>query len=72
MSTAFQNLPDPQRQPEFYSDVLMKRVLAWVFDALLITGLTFLTVIGTAFTAIFVLGLVTLLISLGQQRLGCA
>jgi uncharacterized RDD family membrane protein YckC len=64
MSTAFQNLPDPQRQPEFYADVLMKRVLAWVFDALLITGLTFLTVIGTAFTAIFVLGLVTLLISL--------
>lgn len=64
MSTAFQNLPDPKRQPEFYSDVLIKRVFAWVFDAIVISALTIVAVLGTAFTAIFILGIVTLLISL--------
>lgn len=64
MDTAFYNLPDPRTQPEFYNDVLFKRVLAWVFDAVAITVLTFLAIIGTAFTAVFVLGLVVLVISL--------
>lgn len=64
MSTPFSNLPDPKSQPEFYSDVLLKRAFAWVIDAIIITGLTFLALIGTALTAIFILGFVTLVISL--------
>ena len=64
MSTAFANLPNPQTQPEFYSDVLFKRVLAWFVDAIIITGLTIMALIGTALTAVFILGFVTLVISL--------
>ncbi len=64
MTAAFSNLPDPQRQPEFYADVTFKRFLAWIFDAVIISLLTVLFVLFTAFTALLVIGFVTFLISL--------
>ena len=62
MSTSFANLPDPRTQAEFYSDVTIKRFVAWVFDAILISILTFLVVLFTAFTAILIIGFVSLVI----------
>lgn len=47
--------PDPDRHAEFYDGVLPKRFLAWVFDLILIGVLTALIVPFTAFTALFFL-----------------
>ena len=69
MSTSFANLPDPRTQAEFYSDVTIKRFVAWVFDAILISILTFLVVLFTAFTAILIIGFVSLVISLAYRWL---
>lgn len=45
--------PDPHAQPDFYKDVPLKRLLAWVIDAL-ITLLACITILPfTAFTGIF-------------------
>jgi uncharacterized RDD family membrane protein YckC len=45
--------PDPQAQPDFYKDVPLKRLLAWVVDAL-ITLLACVVILPfTAFTGIF-------------------
>lgn len=49
------SLPDPQLQPEFYADVTVKRGLAFVIDAIVITLLVLVTVVATAFTGLFVL-----------------
>lgn len=64
MLNDFTNLPDPSAQPEFYRDVAIKRFFAWVIDAVIIVGLTLLVVLFTAFTALLVLGIVSLVISL--------
>jgi hypothetical protein len=47
------SLPDPATQPEFYQGVVLKRGLAWVFDAILIGILSALVLPFTAFTGIF-------------------
>lgn len=47
--------PDPDRHAAFYSGVLPKRLLAWVFDLVLIVIVTALIVPFTAFTALFFL-----------------
>ena len=39
LSAATTGLPDPQAQPEFYDDVMLKRFLAWVVDSALVWGL---------------------------------
>lgn len=46
-------LPDPQIQPDFYKDVPLKRLLAWVVDSLLTLALCILVLPLTAFTGIF-------------------
>lgn len=46
-------LPDPDMQPEFYDGVVVKRLLAWIVDTVLLTALALLMVPFTAFTAIF-------------------
>lgn len=46
-------LPDPIAQPEFYADVPLKRLLAWVIDATLTLVACLLIVPFTAFTALF-------------------
>lgn len=47
------HLPDPQTQPEFYEDVAMKRLIAFVLDTVLIAVITVLVVPFTAFTGLF-------------------
>jgi len=48
------HLPDPDRQPEFYSSVPAKRLVAWIVDTLLILALCVLAVVGTAFVGLFI------------------
>ena len=47
------HLPDPDRQPEFYRDVALKRFIAFVIDTVVIFALSLIGVLLTAFTAIF-------------------
>jgi uncharacterized RDD family membrane protein YckC len=47
------HLPDPETQPEFYADVAMKRLFAFVIDTVLIVGLCVAVLPFTAFTGIF-------------------
>lgn len=55
-------LPDPELQPDFYSDVPFKRLLAWGIDAV-ITGLACIIVLPfTAFTGIFFFPVLFLLV----------
>lgn len=48
-------LPDPLYQAEFYADVPVKRLLAWVIDVVLVTLMVGVLVPFTAFTAVFFL-----------------
>ena len=57
------SLPDPVYQAEFYADVALKRGLAWVVDAILITLITLLILPLTAFTGLFFLPLLFLTVS---------
>lgn len=52
-ATALWGLPDPDAAPEFYDDVVVKRLLAWIVDTALITGLTLLAIPLTAFIGLF-------------------
>lgn len=52
--------PDPDRHAEFYDGVLLKRLVAWLFDLVLIGVITALIVPFTAFTALFFLPLLFL------------
>mgnify|MGYP003672358966 CR=1 FL=1 len=47
------HLPNPDTQPEFYADVPLKRLFAFVVDTVVIIGLSLLIVPLTAFTGIF-------------------
>lgn len=51
--SAYSNLPDPHRAPEFYASVVTKRALAWCVDVALIGFLAVLLIPFTAFTALF-------------------
>lgn len=55
-------LPDPDSQPEFYADIPMKRLLAWVIDSILIMLLAILVVPFTAFTGLFFFPLLYLVV----------
>ncbi|MEM8775485.1 MAG: RDD family protein [Pseudomonadota bacterium] len=48
------HIPDPDVQPEFYADVPLKRLLAWLVDTLVILGLSLVIVVFTAFTGLLV------------------
>ncbi len=47
------NLPDPDRQPQFYESVPAKRLIAWIIDTVLIVVACVLIVPFTAFTGLF-------------------
>jgi uncharacterized RDD family membrane protein YckC len=53
MSDIFWGLPDPDLHEDFYADVPVKRLIAWVIDTLLILLLTVLVLPFTAFTGLF-------------------
>ncbi|MEI4486332.1 RDD family protein [Frigidibacter sp. MR17.14] len=56
----FWGLPDPGAEPEFYANVPVKRLFAWVVDVILIGLLTLVAIPFTAFTALFFLPVVFL------------
>ncbi|WP_299842871.1 RDD family protein [uncultured Roseovarius sp.] len=47
------HIPDPLSQPDFYADVPTKRLIAWVVDTVVITGVCLLILPFTAFTGLF-------------------
>lgn len=47
------HLPDPARQPQFYSSVPTKRLIAWILDLILIVTLCVLALPLTAFLGLF-------------------
>jgi len=53
--TAQSTQPDPERHAVFYRGVLSKRFLAWILDMVLIALITAMIVPFTAFTALFFL-----------------
>jgi len=55
-------IPDPHTQPEFYADIPVKRLLAWVVDCIMIMGAVLLVLPFTAFTGIFFLPFLFLVI----------
>lgn len=57
------NLPDPDRQPEFYNSVPTKRFLAWIADTIIVIGLSLTAVLFTAFVGLFFFGLIWLVLS---------
>ena len=54
-------LPEPSTKPQFYEGILIKRVLAWVIDVMLIALLCLLVLPFTAFLAIFIFPLLMLI-----------
>ncbi|WP_136635400.1 RDD family protein [Pseudooceanicola onchidii] len=56
------SLPDPYHQPEFYADVPVKRLLAWVVDAVLIGLLVAVIIPFTAFIGLFFLPVLFLIL----------
>ncbi len=53
--TAHPTQPDPEQHAAFYEGVLTKRFVAWLLDLVLILGISLLIVPFTAFTALFFL-----------------
>lgn len=56
--TANWSLPDPVYQAEFYRDVLIKRLIAFIIDSILIGVLTAVFIVLTGFLGLFILPLV--------------
>ena len=67
MPVSYAALPDPDRDAEFYADVPVKRALAWIVDSILIAVLTVVAVPLTAFTALFYLPVLWLVIGLAYR-----
>lgn len=61
------NLPDPDRQPEFYASVPSKRLLAWVIDTLIILLACVVVLPFTAFLGIFFFPLMYLLVGFAYR-----
>lgn len=61
------HLPDPETQPEFYDGVPAKRLLAWVIDTVLIVGLVTIAIPFTAFTGLFFLPALFLLLGFAYR-----
>jgi uncharacterized RDD family membrane protein YckC len=64
--------PDPSTQPEFYADVPLKRLLAWVIDSILIVLLSLIALIFTVFTGMFYFPLLMLLTSFAYRTITLA
>ena len=59
--------PDPDSQPDFYSGIPTKRLLAWVVDAILILVASLVVLPFTAFTALFYFPLLLLIIGFAYR-----
>lgn len=60
-------LPDPQVQPDFYNDVAVKRLLAWVVDFIITAIVCLVALPFTAFMGFFFLPLLFLLVSFAYR-----
>ena len=58
------NLADPVTQPQFYASVAPKRFVAWIIDTVLIVVLCAIVVPFTAFTGLFFLPFLFLVVGL--------
>ena len=56
------HIPDPVTQPEFYADVPVKRLIAWVVDTIIVAVICLLILPFTAFTGIFFFPLMMLVV----------
>ncbi|MCK0143838.1 RDD family protein [Aliiroseovarius sp. F20344] len=65
--TALWGLPDPDTQSEFYQDVVMKRLLAWFIDVVLIIGICFVIGLLTLGIGFFLWGLVYLAVGFAYR-----
>lgn len=65
-------LPDPVASPGFYADVPSKRLIAFLADSLIIGGLTVILIPFTAFTALFYLPFLAMLVGLVYRTLTLA
>jgi uncharacterized RDD family membrane protein YckC len=72
MTDPYAALPDPVREAEFYADVPLKRGLAWLVDAILIALLVALAIPFTAFTALFYLPALWLVVGLAYRIVSIA
>lgn len=64
--------PDPDLHAEFYADVPVKRLLAWVVDTVITAAITALIVPFTAFTALFFLPLLYLAVAFAYRAVTIA
>ena len=60
-------IPDPHAQPDFYKDVPLKRLLAWVIDACITLLACVIILPFTAFTGIFFFPLLFLLVGFAYR-----
>lgn len=60
-------LPDPDSQPEFYTDIPTKRLIAWVIDTILIMAVAILIIPFTAFTGLFFFPLLYLVVGFAYR-----
>ena len=63
-------LPHPETQPEFFEDVVSKRLMAWIVDVVLISAMTAVLTVFSLFTALFVLPLVFALVGFIYRWIG--
>jgi|SRR6056297_240187 len=61
------HIPDPDTQPDFYSDVPVKRLVAWVADTLLIVLISVAILPFTAFTGIFFFPVLLLMVGFAYR-----
>lgn len=60
-------LPDPELQPEFYSDVPIKRALAWAIDLVAVFALSLVGVIMTFFVSLLFLPVLFATVSIAYR-----
>ena len=60
-------LPHPETDAQFYKDVPLRRLIAWVLDALIVGVLALLVVIGTLGFAAMMLPLVLIVLSFAYR-----
>ena len=61
------HIPDPQAQPEFYADVPLKRLLAWLIDTVLVIVICLLIVPFTAFTGLLFFPVLMLMVGFAYR-----
>ncbi|ARE41998.1 RDD family protein [Rhodovulum sp. P5] len=72
ISDPYWGLPDPDSHAEFYANVPTKRFVAWIFDMIVILVLSLLAVPFTAFTAIFFLPALSVLVAFAYRTVTLA